>query len=197
MERARRLWEVQLRLECKALDGSGRIVRIDGPDPDPIPSCMVVRFHDGSVTVFADAVEPVEVDPANAAAAAEAIGHGRPVRVERFSTYAFRPESTPSDPGVVRKGREAHAVVVDGREVSWASSSRSNDEAAELWVRTDEAARRRGYALLAARAWAAEVTGEGRTAFYSHRAENAPSRHLAAKLDVVHLFDAVTLTVDD
>jgi hypothetical protein len=197
VEDARQLWEIQLRLECKALDGSGRVVRIEGADPDPIPSCMMVRFADGYATAFAEAVEPVEVEPEDPSALAHAIGQGRSVTVERFSTYAFRHDSPSRDPTVVRKGQADYAVVAGGREVSRASSSRSNDEAAELWVRTEESARRHGYALLAARAWAAEVTGEGRTAFYSHREENVPSRKLAAKLGVIHAFDLMCFTIDD
>jgi GNAT superfamily N-acetyltransferase len=181
---ARRLFEVQLRLECKALDGTGRrVVRIEGDDPDPIAACTVVRFRDGCLTVCAESAE-------------EAAMGARAVRVGRCSTYVFHRADPASDPAVVRKGLEDHAVVVDGREVSRASSSRSNDEAAELWVRTEEDARGRGYGMRAALAWAAEVNGDGRIAFYSHLDDNAPSRRLAAKLGVVHLFDLVTFTID-
>jgi hypothetical protein len=180
---ARRLWEVQLRLECKALDDTGRrVVRIDGDDPDPIATCTVVRFRDGYVVVHADP--------------ATTVSGGRPVTVERFSTYVFRSEPIAPDPAVMRKAFGDYAVVVDGREVSRASSSRSNDEAAELWVRTEEDARGRGYGIRAARAWANEVTGEGRIAFYSHADHNEPSRRLATKLGVAHAFDLVNFTID-
>lgn len=75
-----------------------------------------------------------------------------------------------------------------------APALRTNSEAAELWVWTEPDARRRGYAEQVSIAWAAEVTGEGRVAFYSHEEDNDPSRRLAATLGVVHLFDLVQLT---
>lgn len=202
MDEVRRLWQAQLRLECKALDPTGRwMIRIDGAEPDPIVTCSVVRFSDGYAIVFADGGEVVDLEPAHVfddpESAAATIGRGRPARAEIFSTYVFPHQVSARDPAVVRQGREQYAVIVGGREVSWASSSRSNDEAAELWVRTNEDSRGHGYATLAARAWAAEVTGEGRIAFYSHRDSNAPSRHLAARLGVVPVFDLANLTIDD
>lgn len=193
---------MQLRLECKELDGDRqRVIRSAGENPDPIATCTVVRFGDGYATVFAESFEPVDLDPArcfeDTAAAAETVGRGRAVHVGEFSTYVFVRQPDLSDPAVVRKAREDYAVVVDGREVSWASSSRSNDEAAELWVRTEEDSRGHGYAQRAAHAWAAEVTSEGRVAFYSHLRGNAPSRQLAAKLGVLHVFDLVSFTIDE
>jgi hypothetical protein len=201
---ARELWLVQVRLECKGLDPAGRVVRIEGPEPDEIATCAVARFSNGyAVAVDATADDELATRVAalpeglffeDSSRAAEAIG--RAMGVSKYSTYVFTADMT-ADPAIVRKGHEDFAVVVDGREVSWASSSRTNSEAAELWVRTDESARRSGHAYLAASAWAAEVTGEGRVAFYSHRDDNHASRRLASKLGARHVFDLVTFTLED
>ena len=62
-------------------------------------------------------------------------------------------------------------------------------------VWTDENARRSGYGQQVSKAWASEVTGEGRVAFYSHLDDDQPpSRRLASKLGVVHLFDLANFT---
>lgn len=118
------------------------------------------------------------------------------MEVSKYSTYVFG-EASAARPPVVRKGDEQFGIFVDGREVSGASSSRTNSEAAELWVWTEPDFRRRGYAEQVSTAWAAEVTGAGRVAFYSHRDDNEPSRRLATKLGVVHLFDLVQLKLQD
>jgi len=198
---------MQLRLECKGLNARGRVVRIAGAEPDQIATCSVIRFADGYVVALdATAADSLagrvsalsgETLFADSAWAASVLGNGRAMTIEKYSTYVFPAVSKPPDPAIVRQGREEYAVGVDGREVSWAVSSRSNSEAAELWVRTDEGARGNGYAQRVSAAWASEVTGEGRVAFYSHRHDNESSRRLAAKLGVVHLFDVVSFAFDD
>jgi GNAT acetyltransferase len=205
---SRRLWVMQLRLERKTLDDSGRMVRIPGDNPDDIPACAVTRFADGCEWAFNgsagdELIQEAQRVPSKEFFAASALltkllnAHG--LSLQRFTTYCFTSAGDhPAGPAVVvRNGPEEFAVVVDGREVSWASSSRSNDECAELWVRTDPGYQRRGYARQAATAWAAEVLGSGRVPFYSHLADNDPSRRLAANLGVTHLFDVAALTAPD
>ncbi|MGH3448175.1 MAG: GNAT family N-acetyltransferase [Nocardioidaceae bacterium] len=202
---ARQLWLVQLRLECKALDETGeRIIRIAGPDPDEIPTCSVARFTDGFTVTFDSSVDQGVVEKAatvapelffeDSASVAEHLGGQRKLKVSKCSTYAFPELVAPPGPTIVRKEHERFGIFADGCELSGASSARTNSEAAELWVWTEPDARRRGYAEQVSRAWAAEVTGEGRVAFYSHEEDNDPSRRLAATLGVVHLFDLVQLT---
>ena len=71
-------------------------------------------------------------------------------------------------------------VIVDERLVSLACSSRRTAEACELGIDTLPGARRKGYALAATLLWAAEVTQEGRVAFYSASADNTASLGLAS-----------------
>jgi hypothetical protein len=73
----------------------------------------------------------------------------------------------------------AIGVVVDGRLVTIAHSSRRTEEACELGIGTLPHARRRGYALAATMRWAETVAAEGLVPLYSALAENAASLALA------------------
>ena len=70
-------------------------------------------------------------------------------------------------------------VVVDGRLLTLAHSSRRTPHARELGIDTLPEARRRGYALAATVLWAAAVAAEGAIPFYSARADNTASLALA------------------
>lgn len=71
-------------------------------------------------------------------------------------------------------------VVVDGRLLSVAHSSRRTPAACELGVETRPAARRRSYGLAVTLRWAQAVAAEGLLPLYSARADNAASLALAA-----------------
>jgi predicted GNAT family acetyltransferase len=70
-------------------------------------------------------------------------------------------------------------VVVAGRLLSLAHSSRRTAEACELGIDTLPEARRRGYALAATVVWSATIRAEGLTPIYSAFAENTASLRLA------------------
>lgn len=76
--------------------------------------------------------------------------------------------------------RPLAGVIVNGRLLSLAHSSRRTAQACELGIDTLPEARRRGYALAATLLWAASITQEGLVAFYSAAAENTASLALAA-----------------
>lgn len=71
-------------------------------------------------------------------------------------------------------------VIVEGRLLSLAHSSRRTAQACELGIDTRPEARRKGYALAATLLWAAEVTQEDLVPFYSASAENTASLGLAS-----------------
>lgn len=71
-------------------------------------------------------------------------------------------------------------VIIDGRLVSLAHSSRRTLEACELGVETLPEARRRGYALAATVMWTRMVLQEGLVPLYSALADNKASLALAA-----------------
>lgn len=71
-------------------------------------------------------------------------------------------------------------VMLEGRLLSLAHSSRRTISACELGIATLPEARRKGYALAATLLWAAEVAQEGLVAFYSASAENGASLALAS-----------------
>ncbi|MFC7624866.1 GNAT family N-acetyltransferase [Microlunatus sp. GCM10028923] len=202
----RSLWLRQLRLEGKELDADGRLVRLPGVEPDPIPDCAVTRFADHDELSFSSTADAAllgllrGVDPSRFFTASDdAWLTAHRLSVLRCSTYRFAEPVAAGRDGpaeVVRRGPESFTVIADGTPVAWAESVRSDDESAELWVHTDPAHLRRGYASRAATAWAVAITGSGRTAFYSHLAANEPSRRLARSLGVTHLFELAALTAE-
>jgi hypothetical protein len=70
-------------------------------------------------------------------------------------------------------------VVIAGRLLTLAHSSRRTAEACELGIDTLTEARRRGYALAATVAWSASVQAEGLVPIYSAFAANTASLRLA------------------
>lgn len=92
--------------------------------------------------------------------------------VERFLAdsveYYFHPDRRP-----------LIGVIVQGRLLSLAHSSRRTDKACELGIDTLPEARRQGYALAATTLWAHTVAREGLVPLYSADARNAPSLALA------------------
>lgn len=88
-----------------------------------------------------------------------------PVDVE----YYFHPDRRP-----------LMGVIVEGRLLSLAHSSRRTAEACELGIDTLPEARRKGYALAATVLWAASVAHEDLVPFYSASAENTASLRLAS-----------------
>ena len=71
-------------------------------------------------------------------------------------------------------------VIVAGRLVSVAHSSRRTSAARELGINTALDARKQGYATTAVRAWTDAILTEGLTPIYSAFAHNAASLRLAA-----------------
>lgn len=200
------LWRVQLALECKAFDDGGRLVPVPCADPDPLPTGYAVRYHDGSTELafattapawFVDQVGRHNIDELidQPGALARRLRADGPVDIGHFHTYRFDDNTAVEQHAIVHDGPEAYSVVIDGQVVARASSSRSNDSAAELWIETDPAHRRLGYATILARAWAADVRRSGKTAFYSHLHANAASAALARHLGVLPLFQIIAINL--
>lgn len=109
--------------------------------------------------------------------------------------YHFRRRPAPAEypDAVYREG--CYVIVVDGAPVSWAWTSDSSEQAAELAVETLPRYQRRGYARQVASAWAAQILAEGKVAFYSHGLDNAASEALARSLGVVQYAVVTTYAV--
>jgi hypothetical protein len=82
-------------------------------------------------------------------------------------------------------------VVVDGRLVCVAHSSRRTVAACELGINTISEARRQGHATAATRAWTQAVQQEGLTPIYSAFAYNTASLRLAATVGYVQVSASV------
>lgn len=106
-------------------------------------------------------------------------------RIARLLTSADQALVDSFEPGETKyyfhpDRRPLVGVVVEGRLLSLAHSSRRTAQACELGIDTLPEARCKGYALAATLLWAASVTQEGLVAFYSASAENTASLALAA-----------------
>lgn len=201
-----RLWRVQLALECKTFDSAGRLVPVPCADPDPLPSCYAVRYSDGATELAFAAAAPewfvlqvgrhpiADVMRAPAAVINRFRADRHEVVVDHFHTYCFDAGTpTTRDPKIIGEAAESYSIMIDGERVAGASSSRSDVTAAELWIETDPAHRRRGYAAALAQAWASGVHQAGKIAFYSHLHANEASGALARRLGVRPLFEIVAL----
>ncbi|MDQ6644637.1 MAG: GNAT family N-acetyltransferase, partial [Chloroflexota bacterium] len=97
---------------------------------------------------------------------------------DRALLRAFQPNS--EEYYLHAERRPLIGVIINGRLLSLAHSSRRTSEACELGITTLPAARRRGYALAATILWAASVTEEGLIPIYSALIKNQASLSLAS-----------------
>lgn len=198
---------VQLELECKALSRDGRLSRIPGDEPDDIELVQVVRYSSGTARIVLREDIDVEVAKSLTSLDANLASENPDVVVDalarRASWFRGRSYVFPSDvrgpSGVVRAmpdrsraedaelpgDRPLFAVMVAGERVSYCCSSRENDRAAEAWVVTEPAHRRRGYARRVVAAWASDVRRADKVAFYSHRDDNLASAGVARALGLI------------
>jgi hypothetical protein len=82
-------------------------------------------------------------------------------------------------------------VIVGGRLVSVAHSSRRTPYACELGINTAPDARNHGYATTAVRAWTESILRERLTPIHSAFAHNTPSLRLAAAADYIQVSASV------
>ena len=195
------VWEISI----PPLDGA--TVEVPADNPLPPWSLYQASLADGQVTIWRPGVSPAEwADLLVRAGTAgldydPALGMRREV-VLRLSGQSPTPH-TPSQPAArlltasdapLIEAFEAdssgyfldpiHApclgVIVAGRLVSVAHSSRRTSLACELGINTAPDARRRGYATTAVRAWTDAILREELTPIYSAFAHNTASLRLAA-----------------
>ena len=88
-------------------------------------------------------------------------------------------------------------VVIDGRLMSIAHSSRQTPSACELGINTLPEARRRGYATAATILWTALVQQQGFVPIYSAFAENTASLQLARAIGYAPRIDGVYGPITD
>ncbi|HEU5349617.1 MAG TPA: GNAT family N-acetyltransferase [Ktedonobacterales bacterium] len=96
------------------------------------------------------------------------------------ATYFLSPQCAP-----------CMGVIVDGRLVSVAHSSRRTIQACELGINTLPEARRQGYAATAVRAWTEAILREGLVPIYSAFAHNIVSLRLAATAGYARVSESV------
>ncbi len=211
----------QLQLEGIGLDDAGRMTRIPSIDADVIPRVYAARFRTGTLRFYRDDVPEIArgyLDALPDEAFLDDIGHvrwilglyerctdwwegasytvGEPPPASEFPdarrlSPGDQQHLTDLDPAVLTIGRPIFAIVVDGHVASTCVSVRESAAAAEAWVQTAPAFRRRGYARQVTAAWAHDVRSSGKIAFYSHAHDNLASRGIARGLGMEKFIDAV------
>ena len=109
----------------------------------------------------------------------------------RFVSECLLRIPVPGEFPQVTKQDQHFVILEEGKAVCWAWSEHSNAHCAEVAVETPPDHRRKGYARQAVAAWAQDVTGSGRVALYSYKAENLPSQRLAHSLGTSWYADMV------
>ncbi len=215
------LIRLQLALEGITFDAAGRLVRLPAADAEEIPRLYVARHAAGIERFYRTdlpdvvyrrlAALPPEVAFTNLELIKAILRDDAPcVDVWQGTSYVFPSLPTPANfPNVVRlcaADRERiarfdhdllrfrspiYAILVDGEIAATCVSARENATAAEAWVQTAPAFRRRGFARQVTAAWGHDVLAAGKVAFYSHRWDNYPSRGVATSLGLRPFVDGV------
>jgi RimJ/RimL family protein N-acetyltransferase len=219
---AQALFDLQLELECKRIEGRDTIVRVPCGHPDEISRCLIT-YIDGAYGVYYRYDLPATTRARLAAVPAErlfvdrervgeilaadapckSIWVGKTYRfpeilVPELRTHAVRLNDRRHadvlaryEGGTVIGERVVYGVIADGQVVAACEASRENDQAAEAWVRTVPAYRRRGYAREVTAAWAYAIQQQGKIPFYSHAVDNDASAAVARSLGLICFLSAV------
>ena len=198
------------------LDGAA--IELSASNPLPPWSLYQARLADGDVTIWRPGVSPDERAELLARARQAGLEYDATLGMRRevVLRLSVTPSAFPSPSQPVARLLTAtdaplleafeagsasyfldphHApclgVIVTGRLVSVAHSSRRTPYACELGINTAPDARRRGYATTAVRAWTASILREGLTPMYSAFAHNTPSLRLAAAADYIQVSASV------
>jgi GNAT superfamily N-acetyltransferase len=205
---SRRLFELQLELECVRVTADHTLVPIPCPNPDGPARFVVAHYANGWHVYFRHDMSD-QLRRQLAALPPEQAFHDRDrvkallaqdapcaeIWAGKAYTFPAMPDSAPC-PEVVRldgheSGLTAYGASAGGRTVATCSSSRENDRCAEAWVHTEPEFRRRGYARLVTAAWAQDIQRQGKIPFYSHLIDNAASRGVARSLGLSEFLVAV------
>ena len=211
---------LQMKLEGIVLSRNGVITRLS-PYCEDMPLVLLAQTHDGkSVTYFSDTL-PVELQRKLIADASkfefpkvevllEPIrAFGIQLKVGHFKTYIFPERYTKAEAkGAQRFPKDGPRIrdfgfqdladtvyaIGNGKEIlSACVSARQNNKSAEAWVFITPEHRRKGLAQIVVSAWATAILKEGIVPFYSHEIQNLLSAGLAKRLELIPVFEEITV----
>jgi RimJ/RimL family protein N-acetyltransferase len=215
---------LQMKLEGKGFNQECLLVRL-GPDAEEIPLVLLAHTADRQTVIYFNEALPVElqielsdrvsqfefsnqeifIEPIRAWGIRTKAGHYKtyifPEQVARVDVKEVRRFSK-SDPRVIAFGFDGLADVVyvienNGMILSACVSSRQNHESAEAWVYTAPEHRRKGLAQMVVTAWAHSMLKAGIVPFYSHEIENTASANLAQSLQLIPVFEEISIEAED
>ncbi len=211
-------WHCQMRLEGLLCTADGLMVSAADAS-EPAPLLVVANMADGETGFGVAARLPAELRERLSRATQGAL-QGAPMtqaftefgistRSERFRTYVFPASFTSAevegvtcvdgnDPrlqalDVGGMAQKVFAVEAGELVLSACTSSRQDSACGEAWVVTRPEYRRRGLAQRVVTVWARSLLSEGMIPFYSHKTGNNESASLAARLGLIHVFDAMVV----
>lgn len=183
------------------------------------PLMLIARIVDGRTVNYLNETLPLELQNELCAQAigfrlplAESLttllrAYGIQTEIGHYKTYVFPEAYARASTGVVRRYPRSHplikafdfdqladnvyAIEQNGAILAACVSARQNTEAAEAWVYTAPAYRRKGLAQLVVTAWAQETIQNGVVPFYSHKVENIASAGLADRLRLTPIFEEI------
>jgi hypothetical protein len=181
-----------MRLEYD-ITSNGRLARKEGSTQNA--QFVAYRFRQGAAYYFREDLASERVRALSTLSPSQALNDRQLVyealggpfnkrRVWRGVTYVFDSWPEGSSSAHVRKMEEDFVFLIENEPVSFASTVRCDNVAAEVRVHTISRYRRRGYGKAVACSWAQYQLLSDRVPFYSHLATNRPSRKLAVSLGV-------------
>lgn len=211
---------LQMKLEGIGLNANGRLARLRPTDSDHPVLLFVHTAHGHTLTYLSDDWPP-DLESALATqlthlefpkmepVLARLRTHDIQATVGHFRTYIF-PEQfakvqvdavtcfPKDDPKIADFGFNGFAdrvyVIEDGGVIRAACVSvRQNHDCAESWVFTAPEYRRQGLAQKVVVAWARGMREAGVLPFYSHKIENLASASLASQLDLIPMFEEISV----
>jgi RimJ/RimL family protein N-acetyltransferase len=210
------------RFDGLMIDNAGLMMPLDDSSSD-VPCVLAIHHADGySVVVRHDLpkrlIRGIQAMPAEqvfddyASISALLMTHGLQAEIWQGVSYLFpatlskldypdavqldeshRPLIEQYSPGM-RIEPAVFAIIADQQIVATCESSRENALGGEAWVQTLPAYRGRGYARQVTAAWARHLMDQGKTPYYSHRAENVASQGVARRLRLIRFMREVAYT---
>jgi hypothetical protein len=213
---------LQMLLEGKGIIGDNLLIQTEAVPGEEMPLMLLAQLADQKLIVYysnsmsphiqkklAACVQEITFPNINPILNTMLSYHNLQPEVEHYKTYVFPVRFSEiintdvicfskSDPKIQAFGfggfaKQVYAMEHEGRVVSACVSTREDEHCGEAWVYTDPEYRNRGMARRVVSTWARSLMDSGKVPFYSHEKDNAASANLAGALDLIPVFEEITI----